>query len=188
MTSATIGSSSPYGAGPVESQAFSSKDGDFCGFTGTELTAFSHSGNVYYFPQTERILVIEPTTQWRDGVVERLNHLCSLPVGWDGYDAEAVKFSTASFALKLLESICNAKTPTPSVVPGSAGDLQIEWHLLAGDVEIHVRRPNDVVAWYCNEVTGDEGTELNLTNNFVEVAKWISMVVESSGAAVESAA
>jgi hypothetical protein len=112
-----------------------------------------------------------------------------LPIGWDGYRAGPVAFSTAEFAFRVLDAICTQDTPAPSAVPGSSGDLQIEWHVHAGDIEIHVRAPNDVTAWrHMPPYTGPDGEELLLTNNFTEVARWIKNLLEPTSALVGAAA
>jgi hypothetical protein len=126
--------------------------------------------------------------RWPEKVVERLNELCSLPRGWNGYEAGPVSFSLALFAFRVLGTICGVDTPAPSIVPGASGDLQIEWHLMAGDIELHVRAPNDVVAWRLMSDTGPDGEERVLSTDFTVVARWIEDLLESSDATVGSAA
>jgi hypothetical protein len=135
-----------------------------------------------------RVLIADRPFVWRDEVVDRLNHLCRLPVGWNGYRAGPVNFNTANFALKVLESVCSPDALTPSIVPGPSGDLQIEWHLEAGDIELHIRAPNDVHAWRETPETEEGGQELQLTIDFTEVAQWIKHLLEPVGAPIEAAA
>jgi hypothetical protein len=111
-----------------------------------------------------------------------------LPVGWNGYGAGPVNFNTANFALRVLESVCSSDTPAPSIVPGSSGDLQIEWHLETGDIEIHIRAPYDVHAWCETVETGRGGGEAQLTIDFTAVAQWIKSLMEPTRAPVEAAA
>lgn len=135
-----------------------------------------------------RVLITDRPSIWREHVVNRLNHLCSLPSGWDGYSAGPVNFNAAHFALRVLESVCRYDTPQPSIVPGPSGDLQIEWHLETGDIELHIRAPNDVHA-SCESVGNDQiFRELHLTIDFTEVAKWIETLVDDARAPVEAAA
>lgn len=126
------------------------------------------------FRQTRK-LVQEVDRHWRAAVIERLNHLVSLQRGWDGYDAPAVKFDTASFALRLLESAFDEDAPAPQIVPGSNGGLQLEWHLPSGDLELDVEAPYRVHAWYAAD--GD-AQEVNLTNDFTIAATWLSELTE----------
>lgn len=107
-----------------------------------------------------------------------LNELTALPRGWDGYNAPAVSFDTANFALQMLEGISPAEAPAPQIVPGSAGDLQIEWHTDNGDIELHVRRPYAVEGWFVDAVAGGEGIERRFTNDFTEPAEWVAKVTE----------
>ncbi|WP_324779906.1 hypothetical protein [Thiobacillus sedimenti] len=97
--------------------------------------------------------------------------------GWDGYRALPVSLENAVFALQMLGALCEADTPPPQIVPGFEGDLQIEWHTLKGDVELHVKAPNDVHAWrlLCD---GDVEDELNLRNDFLMAAQWVREITE----------
>ena len=117
---------------------------------------------------------------WSTKVVSRLNELCALPVGWNGYTAPPVLFSNASFALVMLQTVCPFDVPEPQIVPGPNGDLQIEWHEEYGDVELHVRAPYNVHAWRCNETTGPNGEEFDLNNEFSLVASWLADLSETS--------
>lgn len=118
---------------------------------------------------------------WVDPVLERLEYLVRLEHGWDGYNAPNVSFSTAAFAFSMLDSICGPNTATPSLVPGINGDIQIEWHTLRGDIELHVRAPNDVVAW--RSTPAPDGEEVLLKNNFSVIAEWVAELMEPPFAA-----
>jgi hypothetical protein len=131
----------------------------------------------------ERILISDNTTAWSDVVKKRLEELIQLPFGWDGYQGTHVSFQNASFALRVLEAICGVKTRAPQIVPGLSGDLQIEWHTLQGDLEIHVIGPNNVHAWRARASDNPEGEELVLRNDFATVAQWVKEITEPSIAA-----
>lgn len=135
-----------------------------------------------------RLLITERSSAWRAEVVDRLNHICRLSPGWDGYRAGPISFSTADFAFRVLDAVCGPDTPTPSIVPGVSGDLQIEWHLHTGDIELHVRSPNDVIAWRQTSDTGLDGEELLLTNDFTAISKWIESLLEPTSAVIGAAA
>jgi len=80
------------------------------------------------------------------------------------------------FSLRMLEAVCDQQAPSPQLVPGSTGDLQIEWHTLNGDIELHVRAPNDVYAW-CSITDGSAGeVEIRLSNDFSIVAGWVKTI------------
>lgn len=143
-------------------------------------TSASASENKIYFLSKlrPRILITENTFPWFEEVKGRLEYLIRLERGWDGYKGLPVSFDNAYFALQMLESICGTETHAPQIVPGVAGDLQIEWHTLKGDIELHVKAPNDVDAWIL-ETDGDEaGVERSLTTDFTEIAMWVQNITE----------
>src|SRR5262249_17244565 len=125
--------------------------------------------------RVRRLIVAEPSHQWRSNVVDRLEELVRLPVGWDGYAGEPVSLLNANFALRVLEAVCSPESPVPQIVPGTTGDLQIEWHAPQGEIELHVRAPNDVMAWY-RAADSNEEEELFLTTNFIRVADWVKLL------------
>lgn len=124
--------------------------------------------------------VTEPDYKWRDEVIEQLQDLLTLEVGWDGYQGEPVSFENATFALRVLEAICFYQTPTPHIVPGTNGDLQIEWHTHVAEIELHVLAPNNVHAWISTAETGTEGEEFTLRTDFSEIAELIRRITEYS--------
>jgi hypothetical protein len=124
---------------------------------------------------------------WQKAVVAQLNDLCSLPAGWDGYRADPVRFENAYFALNVLQSICSFNTPSPTIVPGFNGDLQIEWHRPADIIEIHIHAPNRVTAWRQNN-TQEEGEEISVTSSFAQLASWAERLSELAGANKPAAA
>src|SRR5438093_6911026 len=83
-------------------------------------------------------LMTDVTQQWREPVIKRLNVLVGLPPGWDGYEGTPVTFENAYFAMEMLDACCRGDDPIPQIVPGTNGDLQIEWHLEKGDIELHI--------------------------------------------------
>jgi hypothetical protein len=149
----------------------------------------SLNANIYQFSGSrERILLTEPVQIWHGEAVSQLEKLVHLQPGWDGYQAEPVLFANATFALRMLESICGDNAPAPQIVPGASGDLQIEWHTLHGDIELHVKAPNDVRAWHSQFTDGTKAEEIDLTFDFIEVAAWVKKVTESAIAITTAAA
>lgn len=104
---------------------------------------------------------------------KRLNHLCALTKGWDGHRAPPVSFSAAHFALDILGRLGSAVTETPQIVPGTAGNLQMEWCIGNIDIEVEVKGPFKVSATYYNCETDDEDF-MELTNDFGPLAKWFT--------------
>ena len=142
-----------------------------------------HGTNVVPFTKAkERVRIADFSLPWGEDVIERLNQLVGLQYGWDGYGAGPVSFENAFFALKILERICNPETPAPQLVPGSSGDLQIEWHEEGGNVELHVQAPNHVEGWRANDDTGPDGEEARFRSDFTLAATWIDELAEPVGA------
>ena len=147
------------------------------------------STNVVEIPGVQaRILITENVSVWSNSVKKQLEDLVRLPVGWDGYGAVPVSFVNATFALRMLEKTCGLETCAPQIVPGAAGDLQIEWHTFKGDIELHVRAPNSVHAWHAMTGGNPDGEELELTNDFAVVAQWVREIVEPLIGAAATAA
>ena len=150
----------------------------------TGSSVFSLDFAPRYNAANVRSIVQRVQRSWSAGAIKQLNELVALSRGWDGYRAGPVRFDTANFALQLLESACGDDTPCPQIVPGSDGDLQIEWHLPAGDIELHVEGPLRVSAWFSSNGTNDH---VQLTNDFTVVAQWLCSLAEHNGAAAAAA-
>jgi hypothetical protein len=137
-----------------------------------------------------RITISDADCSWRDEVTKRLEELIRLEPGWDGYRGVPVAFENATFALKLLESTLGSYLPSPQIVPASGGQLQLEWHTQECDIELLVNKPNDVVAWRrCIDQDGNAlEEEQELSNNFIEVARWLADMEEMGGAFALAAA
>jgi hypothetical protein len=129
-------------------------------------------------------LMTDSGQKWREPVIRRLNELTALQPGWDGYEGVSVTFESAYFAMEVLEACCYGDDPTPQIVPGTSGDLQIEWHLERGDIELHILGPNEVRAWHIDENTGFDGEEVSLTNDFNIVLRWIRNLTEPTRVAI----
>ncbi len=74
----------------------------------------------------------------------------------------------------MLEQICAKSTTPPSIVPGTEGDLGVEWHTENGDLVLHVLAPNDVQAW-CLISGGDEESE-SVRTDFSGIVNWVSRI------------
>jgi len=118
-----------------------------------------------------------PKSSWVQSLEERFNNLTSLPIGWDGYDGLPVIFNYAYFAVSLLEQVYNKSVSPPSLVPGSDGTLQIEWHENQYDIEIDILGANNVVATRYDLVTNLEETH-ELKNDFSIVVEWIDSLAK----------
>jgi hypothetical protein len=128
------------------------------------------------FQSPTRLIVSDQSPLWRDVAIRRLQELVALEKGWDGYQAPPVRFEIAYFTLDMLRAVCPNDVSAPQLVPATHGDLQVEWHYPAGEIELHVRGPNSVSAWR-RSPAAPEGEEVSLTNDFVIVLSWIREIV-----------
>lgn len=126
--------------------------------------------------------------EWQAVAKARLQELIRLKEGWDGYAAFPVSFDNAMFAYQMLDSICRPETPSPQIVPGPSGDLQIEWHHKKGDIELWVRGPNRVHAWCSTTHDGQGDKEVDLTTDFAVVAEWLKEITVAEPTIVVAAA
>lgn len=127
------------------------------------------SASVHRLPGKPRVIVADSTQlEWEKEITNRLNELCALDRGWDGYKGIPVRFDVAKFAFNLLNNICTPLTPKPDIVPLPSGGLQIEWHEEKIEIELAVRGPNNVEAWIIDE-EHPEGDEMHFTNVFYKL-------------------
>ncbi|BAV46422.1 hypothetical protein MesoLj113a_34880 [Mesorhizobium sp. 113-1-2] len=134
-----------------------------------------------------RLIVQNPDYAWSDAVIGKLEELMRLPKGWDGYSGRSVDFSIAYFAANLLQAIYVPGAPCPSLVPGSDGTLQIEWHSAGLDIELDILGANKVECVMADINTGDE-EEAKLTVDFKIVRVWIDEMAKRAADAVPAAA
>jgi len=120
-----------------------------------------------------RVVVPQNDSSWVRILEERLNELTSLPTGWDGYRGKPVSFQCAYFVANMLERLYQPNVPAPSLVPGSDGSLQVEWHRNMFDVELDVLDAQNIVATRVNCKTDDEQV-IEIENDFSEIVDWIT--------------
>ena len=149
----------------------------------SERTSAVSSGVIESPTVSPRLAVIEARHNWRNAVIERLTELVRLEQGWDGYRGKPVSLENAAFALRMLDAICGPNAAKPQLVPGPSGDLQVEWHTMGGDIELHVLAPNRVDAWRKLVGRDDDGECLDLTQDFGTVAAWVREMTEPGLAA-----
>lgn len=126
-----------------------------------------------------RVRVPLLASSWAPIVEERLDELTALPVGWDGYAGRPVSFVVAYFVANMLERLCQDNVPAPSLVPGSDGSLQVEWHRNMFDVELDVLDAQNVVAARVNHMTNEE-VVVEIQNDFSEIVPWISALADEN--------
>jgi hypothetical protein len=136
----------------------------------------AHTADIIRLPTPARVTLSEPDVTWATAVRDRLNHICALPAGWDGYRGLPTRFDAAEFAVQLLRHLCKPHTPAPAIVPLPSGGLQIEWHSENATIELTIRAPYRVEAWVADPRTGDDGKELVLTTDFTLIVPWVHRV------------
>lgn len=120
-----------------------------------------------------RVVVPQNNSNWARIIEARLNELTSLPRGWDGYHGKPVSFQCAHFVANMLETLYQPNVPLPSLVPGSDGSLQVEWHRNMFDVELDVLDAQNIVATRVNCETDAEEV-LEIENDFSAIVGWIT--------------
>lgn len=144
----------------------------------TSTSAFSNNRIQSLGMPRKAVTMSEPEYNWGEAITQKLDELINLEQGWDGYNACPVSFANASFAQALLKEICNADTPPPQIVPGTDGDLQIEWHIQDIDIELHVVQPYNVRFWTNDEQLCPNGNEVQLTTVYNVVLPVIRKLTE----------
>lgn len=124
------------------------------------------------FPSHRVVLNRRPVADWSKVLENRFNELTSLRPGWDGYTGRPVSFACARFAADLLQRLYEPDLPPPSLVPGSDGTVQIEWHLNGFDIEVDVLAPYNVSASRYNCAT-EQFEEVELDSDFTLLSDWI---------------
>lgn len=139
-----------------------------CDFAPQQLGSVVRGAFVY-----SRVQIPGQRSAWNDALRKRFDHLCRLPLGWDGYQGQPVSFSCANFAASVLERLYADDLPLPSLVPGSDGTLQIEWHKSQLDIELDILAPNKVMAYRNDDITGED-EEVEIETDFTVVSSWLN--------------
>ena len=122
--------------------------------------------------QLRRRRVESDSSPWNAELSERFDQICSLRPGWDGYTGIPVSFGCAHFAAAILKHLFTTGLPAPSLVPGSDGSVQIEWHRNQYDIELDVLEPNKVVAYRYDHLSQEEDG-IDVSNDFTLVSEWL---------------
>ena len=85
---------------------------------------------------------------------DKIQELTQLPIGWDGYRGQPVHEDNAYEARKILTAfmLSSRKLPDPSVVPGSDGSIQLEWHTEGVSIELKIDLHGESDASYSMEI------------------------------------
>ena len=114
---------------------------------------FPSKGNAYRIVVTTSQM---PTPVWIEPTISAFIGIQALPDNWDSYGARKVNRDLISQSLAILESIMEATSPAPSVVPLAGGGLQLEWHRKQQDLEITFAADDAPQFFYRNRAIGVE--------------------------------
>lgn len=118
-------------------------------------------------------VVIQPGRQeWFRILKGRLGELLALRAGWDGYQAKPIGLETAFFVAKILETLYVDELQAPSLVPGSDGSVQIEWHVSDWEIELLVKGPYKIEAYRCNDELEIEDED-EATTDYTVLYGWL---------------
>lgn len=92
----------------------------------------------------------------------RLSELLRLPQGWDGYRGAPTAPQVADRVRASLARCQRGDGVSPAIVPGSDGDVQLEWHAGGIDLEIAIGHSNSVQVWFRTGNTHPEGLSVTL--------------------------
>jgi hypothetical protein len=87
---------------------------------------------------------------------QRLDYLMALPENWDGFGGVAVSEETRTRVFKLLDAVTSPRDVLPSLVPGTDGSVNLEWHRPDLFFEICVEPSGHVTAYFHDVKAGDE--------------------------------
>ena len=90
----------------------------------------------------------QPRPKWIEPTVARMEALAQLTADWDSYGSSPVRTSRIQQAYSLLQSIMDDRTPAPDLVPTANGSIQIEWHTLGIELEIHLLSDADLDVYF----------------------------------------
>lgn len=105
------------------------------------------------FSTAERGADLEPDG-WLDSSENRLDHLMELRSNWDGYGGVPVSEETRTIVLKLLYNVLSPSDAIPSLVPGTNGAVNVEWHRQGLTFEVEVEPSGRLCAYYFDEERG----------------------------------
>lgn len=97
-----------------------------------------------------------PSPRWFGSVIDRVQHLLSLPSGWDSYGSRPIAVASAELALDVMSDPLFAVLGAPTVVPTSTGGVQAEWYADGRSLEIEFLSDQRLSVLLSDEATGDE--------------------------------
>lgn len=115
-------------------------------------SAQEDDGSVYAMPVTS-------LREWVKRVVPQLLNLAELPQDWDSYGGVAPSRDFVEQIIGTLKCLDVSPDVAPAAVPGSDGEIQLEWHIGNRDLELEFS-PDGTVRYLATEDSREEEGEI----------------------------
>lgn len=114
--------------------------------TGSSYSATQPQMQILYIssPPFDAIGLAGDTAAWVLEAAKKLEALRRFHVGWDSYGGLPLKPGAKDLTLRVLEWLRKDELPTPAVVLGSGGTVQLEWRAKGKELEVELR-DNDTI-------------------------------------------
>ena len=89
--------------------------------------------------------------EWRVQAEQELNRVANLPVNWDSYGAKKVDQRTLEGATEVLVHLMEGQSVLPQISASVDGGVEFEWHASGIGLEIEVRDPSIVHAYFYDD-------------------------------------
>lgn len=96
---------------------------------------------------------------WLYPILAKLREFSSMPQDWDSYGGLPTTFEAAFAALNFLAAYLRDEDVAPTLVPATSGGIQLEWHRLAGDLEVTFDAAGVFSAYFAG-AAGDQEWEM----------------------------
>ncbi len=135
--------------------------------------------SIRYSDETDRPCVIVGSASlggWFEPTANAIVRLLELQQGWDSYGAAQVDQSLANATLKLLVDVLGDDMPVPSVVPTSAGGIQVEWHIAGIDLEIETLSRHRFAVYFEDARTGEEWDDEIMMGDWSQLNRIVALL------------
>lgn len=114
---------------------------------------------------SERVIVPRPVMSppttaslplWLEPTLSRMQELLALGQNWDRRGSAAVRVDAIEFAYSMLSEVMASTTAAPSIVPLGHGGVQLLWTSPSAEVEVEVVKPNTIIVYHLDRMTGEE--------------------------------
>jgi len=100
--------------------------------------------------------VVGDEPNWLYATLSNLQALSSMAENWDSYGGAPTTFEATLAALNFISQYLPEEAKEPTVVPATDGGVQLEWHRLAGDLEVAFNPEGAMAAYFVDALSGDE--------------------------------